>query len=318
MSFLTPLKAGLLGLLLFTAGHSASAQATSPAAPAGPALAQLLAYPATAPLDVKVIGTKREAGVVVDDITFAAAAGGAPIAAYLVRPEGVVKGAAGILFVHWFEPSSATSNRTQFLDEARELARRGTVSLLVATFWSDPARYKARRWQDDYQNSVNQAKDLRRALDVLLAQPGVDAQRIGCIGHDYGAMFSSLAVAADTRVKAFVSIAGTARFADWYTFGSASGRPAGEALTAFRAQLAPLDPINVLPQSKAAVFFQFGEADHYTPRADFVALYLAAAAPKRIATYPTDHPMLLPIIRHDRLAWISEQLGLPAAAVTAR
>ncbi|GAA4368296.1 hypothetical protein GCM10023185_40930 [Hymenobacter saemangeumensis] len=282
--------------------------------PAGKPLAALLPYQPTAPLAVRTLSTKSEGGVVVEDLTFASASGGEPVPAYLVRPEGSERAGAGVLFVHWYAPAAPSSNRSQFLAEARELARRGVVSLLVSTFWSDPARYQERRWQDDYQNTINQAIDLRRALDVLLAQPGVQAGRLACVGHDYGAMFGALAVAADTRVKAFVSIAGASRFADWYSFGSASGRPEGAELAAFQAQLAPLDPITVLPNSKAAVFFQVGEADRFTPRADFVGLYVAAAEPKRLATYSCGHEMSLPIIQHDRLAWLQEQLRLVPAA----
>ena len=301
----------VLALLYWLTGPQSGQAQTSPDAPS---LAQLLAYKTEAPLAIKLVGSQRENGVIVDDITFASVAGNEPVAAYVVRPEAPGQATAGVLFIHWYAPSEPTSNRTQFLEEARALARRGTTSLLVSTFWSTASRYRARRWQDDYQNTINQAKDLRRALDVLLAQPGVEAQRIACVGHDYGAMFGAMAVAADTRVKFFVSIAGTARFADWYTYGSATGRPEGPALTAFRTQLTPLDPITVLAQSRAPVFFQFGEADRYTPRADFLALYQAAAEPKRIATYPSGHPMLLPIIQHDRLAWLSEQLGLKEAS----
>ena len=55
---------------------------------------------------------------------------------YLVRPAGPVK--AAVLFVHWYEPGSADSNRTQFLSQALELAREGVVSLLPETMWSEP------------------------------------------------------------------------------------------------------------------------------------------------------------------------------------
>ncbi|SHJ60910.1 Alpha/beta hydrolase family protein [Hymenobacter daecheongensis DSM 21074] len=274
--------------------------------------AQLLAYNAAAPLGVTRLSRQREGGVVVEDIRFASVAGNPPIAAYVVRPDTSAGPLAGVLFVHWFEPSSPTSNRTQFLDEARALARRGTVAVLVSTFWSDTVRYRSRRWQDDYRNTIRQGQDLRRALDVLLAQPQVDAKRIGYVGHDYGAMFGALVAGADPRIKAGVFIAGTARFADWYLFGSASGRPTGAALPAFKSQLAPLDPIQALKHTKAALFFQFGELDGYTPRPDFLALYQAAPSPKRIATYPARHAMALPIIRYDRTDWLAEQLGLPA------
>lgn len=274
-------------------------------------LDQLLAYQG-APVEVKTIGTEWKTGVRIDDVTFASVAGGKPIEAYVVRPESGSGPFAGVVFVHWYAPKNPDSNRTQFLKEAEELARRGTVSLLVSTFWSDPARYKSRRWEDDYQNSLNQTKDLRRALDVLLAQPGVDPQRIGLVGHDYGAMFGALVAAADPRVKAFVSIAGASRWADWYLYGSGSGVPAGAALESYKTQLSRIDPVEVIGKSRAATFFQFGEKDGFTPRESFIALYMAGPETKRIATYPAEHAMSADIIRLDRSAWLAEQLGLPA------
>jgi dienelactone hydrolase len=281
---------------------------------AGPAAAQLdplLAYDSSRPLDVRVVGGETKGDVRVEDVTFSSVAGEAPIQAYLVRPASGAGPFAGVLFVHWFAPPDPTSNRTQFLSEAEALARRGAVSLLVSTFWSDEKRYMSRKWEADFQNSVNQAKDLRRALDVLLAQPGVDPQRIGYVGHDYGAMFGAVVAAVDTRAKAHVHIAGTARFSDWYLFGSSTGVPKGDALKAFKEQMGQIEPVNVIGKAKNAFFFQFGEADHYTPRKDFIDLYMAAPDPKRIATYPAKHEMREDVIRFDRTVWLCEQLGLP-------
>jgi thiol-disulfide isomerase/thioredoxin/dienelactone hydrolase len=283
---------------------TSSAAATSSAA----GLEQLLAYDAAAPLDLKVVGTERRDGVTVEDVTFGGV--GETVQAYVVRPEAGAGPFPAVLFVHWFEPPNPTSNRTQFIEEARALARRGTVSLLVSTFWSDPERYKARRWQTDFDNSVTQAKNLRRALDVLLRQPGVDPQRVGYVGHDYGAMFGALISGVETRPKAYALIAGTSRFADWYLFGSSTGVPKGDDLTRFREQLSQIDPVTALGRAKAAFFLQFGEDDKYTPRDNFLAFYNAAPAPKRIATYASGHAMTADIIRHDRTAWLAEQLGI--------
>lgn len=297
-----------LALLLLWSAGSALAQG---AAPQPAALDQLLAYDASRPLDLEVVGVEKKGDVRIEDVTFGSVADNPPIQAYVVRPETGSGPFAGVLFVHWFAPPDPTSNRTQFLSEAEALARRGTVSLLVSTFWSDPARYRKRTWESDYQNSINQAKDLRRALDVLLAQPGVDPQQIAYVGHDYGAMFGALVAAVDPRPKAHVHIAGTARFADWYLFGSSTGVPQGAALEGFRAQLGPIEPVNVIGQAKAPLFFQWGENDKYTPRKDFIDVYMAAPDGKRIATYPSDHDMGAEIIRHDRMVWLAEQLGLP-------
>lgn len=311
----TKLCLAALAALLVSA-NAASAQngtttptATTTAAPAE-SVTRLLAYDDARPADVRVVGTERTDGVVVEDVTFAAASGGAPVAAYVVRPAEGAGPFAGVLFVHWFAPPEPTSNRTQYLAEAKALARRGTVSLLPATFWSEAARYRARRWQDDYQNTLSQARDLRRALDVLVSRPGVDPGRIAYVGHDYGAMFGALVAGADPRPKAYVLIAGAARFPDWYLYGSATGRPEGEALENFRRQFAPLDPASALSGSKAAFFFQYGERDRFTPRENFVSLYMAAPSDKRIATYASDHDMAAPVILHDRTVWLAEQLGL--------
>jgi dienelactone hydrolase len=306
------LGAVLLGLSALSQG-SVWAQAPAPqVSEVVSSPEEVLTYKAAQTAEVKVVGTEHKAGtgVIVEDVTFPSAMGAQPTQAYIVKPDSGSGPWAGVLFVHWFAPPDPTSNRTQYLDEAKELARRGTVSILPSTFWSEEARYSARKWENDYQQSVDQAKDLRRALDVLLAQPGVDPKRIGVVGHDYGAMFSSVAMTADTRPKALVFIAGTARFPDWYLFGSASGVPKGKDLDDFRARFSAIDPITAVAKIKVPIFFQFGETDVYTPRDNFLELYKAAAGPKRIATYPSKHEMNAEIIRHDRTVWLAEQLGL--------
>ena len=55
-----------------------------------------------------------------EDISFRTLLGGRT-AAYRVLPPGTNR-TAGALFVHWYDSESMTSNRTQFLNEAVELA----------------------------------------------------------------------------------------------------------------------------------------------------------------------------------------------------
>ena len=301
--------AALLAATCCAPGAVRARAQTAPAAATAGTLPALLADDGRVPPDLRVVGTETREGVTVEDVTFKGP-GGAPVAAYVVRPAEGRGPFAAVLFVHWFSPPHANSNRTQFLEEARALARRGAVSLLVSTFWSDPARYRARRWQDDYRNTINQARDLRLALDVLLSRPGVDASRVAYVGHDYGAMFGALLSGADARPKAYALIAGAARFPDWYLYGSASGVPAGAELEGFRRQFAPLDPVNAVRRSKAAFFFQYGEDDRYTPRENFVELYLAAPAPKRLATYASDHALDAEAVRRDRAEWLAARLAL--------
>ena len=281
-------------------------------------LARLLAIERFPVQGVTVVGTRQDGDVVIEDVTFPSVSGGPPVEAYIIRPSTPRTQLAGVLFVHWFGPPAPTSNRTQFIDEATMLARRGTVSLLISTFWSDPNRYRARRWETDFDNSVAQAKDIRRALDVLVQQPGVDTARIAYVGHDYGAMFGMLVSAVDPRAKAYALIAPAPRFTDWYLFGSSTGVPAGPARAEFLSRFARIEPVNVVGRTKASVFFQFGEVDRYTPRKDFIELYLAGPSSKRMATYHSEHEMTDEIIRHDRVDWIAEQLRLPEAPIVRR
>ena len=56
--------------------------------------------------------------------------------AEMFRPE-VAESLAAILFVHWYEPESINSHRTQFEEEAKEMARAGAVCVSIETLWSD-------------------------------------------------------------------------------------------------------------------------------------------------------------------------------------
>jgi dienelactone hydrolase len=282
------------------------------AAAAAPDLDSLMAYDAAHLSDVKVAATQREGAVEVLDVEFDGAKGDERVQAYLVRPAGTAAPAsrAAILYVHWFGPPEPDSNRTQFLVEATAMAARGVVSLLVSTFWSDPARYERRTWQTDFDNTLRQARSLRRALDILIAQPGVDPQRVALVGHDYGAMHGAIVAAVDPRIRSFVFIAGAPRFPDWYSFGSATGVPKGADRGNWQRQFAAIDPVNVIGLSAASFFLQFGEKDFYTPRRAIVALYEATSEPKRLATYESEHEMRHAIIRHDRETWLVDQLSL--------
>ena len=103
--------------------------------------------------------------------------------------------------------------------------------------------------------------------------------RVAYVGHDFGAMYGALLSAVDHRAKAYVFIAGASDFNNWMLFGVDDSTPGladyqgenGNALapTRFVAQTAP-----------AAILFQFGSQDFYTPEADFLAFYDATSDPK--------------------------------------
>jgi dienelactone hydrolase len=295
------------------AGVSDACDGTTKGANAPPIVRPaLFAYDAKADLGVQVTGTKTTAGVVVQDVTFLARVDrpGDRTAAYIVAPANPAASMAAILWVHWLgEP--ATTNRTQFLDEATALAGRGVVSVLVDTMWAKPRWYRDRVLEADQQNYIGQAVALRRALDLLLAQPGADASRVAVVGHDYGAMHAALVAGVDPRPRAYVLIAATASMLDWAFFY-------GKQPVSREAYLAQHEAISLcdhLATAKGSAFlFQFAEQDQYVPLARAQALFAATAGRKAMTVYGgAGHEMTAPpAIRLDRTAWLLRELAIDA------
>ena len=280
----------------------ADAQAGAPRA-----LAKQFDYDRTLPLDVKETSRREQDGAVLRDITYATLTGGRNAATLIGPPKAAAAPAPGILFAHWYGPPAPTSNRTQFIPDAIALARLGVTSLLIDTPWSVPEYFKTRTRATDYARSVQQVRDLRRALDVLLAQPGLDRSRIAYVGHDFGAMYGTLAAAHDPRVTHFVFMAGTSSFSDWFLYGPP--KLEGAARDAFVAELAPLDPIAWLPALRVPLLLQFADADEHVPAPRRERLIAAAPTGADARVYQAGHELNDAATR-DRLAWLRGMLKL--------
>jgi dienelactone hydrolase len=230
-------------------------------------------------------------------------------AAYLIGPEGDGPFPA-ILYVHWYEPWAPTCNRRQFLDEALQLAQQGVVSLLVETMWSDQDWFIKRTQTDDEENSIRQVIELRQALDLLLAHPGVDPQRVAYVGHDFGAMYGVLLGKVDPRPACYVLMAGTPRFPEWYLYYP---ELVGEARDAYTKYMTRLDPItHVSSLSPAPLLFQFGRHDFHVPEERARDFFDAASEPKDLRWYDCGHG-LNELATSERLTWLIDQLVLNEA-----
>jgi len=291
-----------LGLVLALVSVSpGSALSQSPASNPKPSFA----YKKSAAFDVKEESRKEEGGVVIRDVNYAAhTRGRGRIRAYLVAPAG--KGPfAGVLFFHWLgEPNG---DRNEFLSEAVALAKRGTVSLLIQGHF--PWLVEPTDAEIDRQRVIDETIEVRRALDLLLAQPHVDRKRIGYVGHDYGAMYGAILSGVDKRVKTYVFIAGMGNFGDWSL--KYWSEPAKKGVETYRRGMDAVDPINYVSRAApASVLFQFSNADKYISRTTATSFYVAASRPKQIRWYDTDHAMDIDAVRHDRRAWLTRQLRL--------
>ena len=224
--------------------------------------------------------------------------------AYVVEPVDGGRG-PGLLFLHWFDTEAPDGNRTQFLDEASDLARRhGVVSVLPqGRFpWSEPPTDAAA----DVARIRAEVERHRAALDLLAGRDDIAAGRIGLVGHDFGAMHGVVLAAEDPRIAATVMIAATPRWGDWFLpFWPISGDRWD-----YLRDLAPLDPISRIGElSPRPVCLQFARSDYFIATMTAHELHRAAGEPRDLHEYDADHGVRDPQAAADRSAFLGRHLG---------
>jgi dienelactone hydrolase len=218
---------------------------------------------------------------------------------------------AGLVFLHW-----GFGDRTSFTAEASCYAAGGATSLLL-----DAPGFGARKGPRIPHEDPRVVRtyceellaDLRAAVDRLCAEPGVDAERIGFVGHSLGATIAGAFLAAEPRVRAAALLTGHPDLSRvWLARAGAEG---GRELEAF-------DGARAIGSSEAALLFQFAERDEFISR-ETAERYVAAADASRreVAWYASDHALESdPRALRDRARWLDArlQLAAPADAALAR
>ena len=127
---------------------------------------------------------------------------------------------------------------------------------------------------------------LRRAIDFLEQQSGIDTGKIGCGGGSMGGYYTLLLAGVDERVSFGVDELGAGHLGD-------TGSALGEfALDAGRKAiwLQAFDPLTFAARTKARVFMNFSADDYFFWLGDGIVNYEALAGEKRFAITPNfDH-----------------------------
>jgi hypothetical protein len=114
-----------------------------------------------------------------------------------------------------------------------------------------------------YAEGIGEQEDARAAIAWLMAQPGIDPDRLFLAGYSFGARVALGVAPTDSRVGGFVVVAPSVLRGDWPSLESARGPKiffCGE-----RDPVAPpevlLDRIKALPEPKRLVVVP--HADHF-------------------------------------------------------
>jgi len=149
--------------------------------------------------------------------------------AYLLRPAQLSKPAPGVVVFHSTVNHSILQPAGLGPDPEKafglQLAKRGFVTISPRNFlWPDnhhiAASEETSRFHRRHPRASGMAKmlfDSIVAVNLLVAQPNVDAQRIGAVGHSLGAKEVLYLAAFDERVQVTVSSEGGigTKFSNW-------------------------------------------------------------------------------------------------------
>jgi dienelactone hydrolase len=175
--------------------------------------------PRTPPVG-SVLEEDRPSGVIRQLVRYEAEAG-LPVEGYLLRPPPV-EGQKRPGFVVLHSTADHTIRQPAGLEGPADLhiglqlAQRGSVAFCPRCFlwqYAPPGKIAEsvdwlRKLHPDVKGMAKMLFDARRAVDLLAAQPDVDANRLGAIGHSLGAKEVLYLAAFDVRVRATVSSEG--------------------------------------------------------------------------------------------------------------
>jgi poly(3-hydroxybutyrate) depolymerase len=271
----------------------------------------LFDYDMDQPVSITDNFIEQEAGYSLHDIAYPSPKGG-DVTAYLLVPEGSGPFAA-ILLMH-----GSSGSRESLLPFAKDLVITGAV---VMTIDGPAARVKARNWltftPQDREEQIQLIVDLRRGVEILTQQKGVDSSRIGFIGYSYGAAMGGLLAGVEHRIQAYGLMVGdgglvTHFMEDGKPVGGFETLPAGMRETWLQA-MEPIDSIHYVGHaSPSALFFQNARYDSLVTEADALAYQASGSEPKRIEWYDSGHG--LPAEAYiDTVNWLAEQIGIDAS-----
>jgi predicted small lipoprotein YifL len=269
------------------------------------------AYDPQSPLDIQEVGSRREEGMTIIDLSYASPMGGI-VPSTLVVPDGAGP-FAGMLYMH-----GMPDTRQTWILAAVTYARMGAVVLLIDSPFArraDDPESTIIFGEQDRRDQIQLIVDLRRGIDLLLSRPDVDPKRLTYIGYSYGGLMGGLLAGVEHGLKAYVLQVAIGGLVTHLTGSMDRGRFQSMSEDLRRKWVAwmwPIEPIHYVGcASPAAILFQNGMLDVYSLPADALRYQEAASEPKTIRWYQVGHKLVYDAAAfRDQAEWLAQEIGI--------
>jgi hypothetical protein len=236
---------------------------------------------------------------------------GDPIDLYVIRPKGVSKPPA-ILYLYSYPAETDLFRSDAYCAGVTKdgFAAIGFVSALTGH------RYTNRPMKQWFVSELQEAlgssvHDVQMILNYLSTRDDLDMSRIGMFGVGSGATIAILAAAADRRIKTIDLIDPWGDWPDWMAESSLIPEPErpNYLKPEFLKKVAPLDPVEWLPQLKSQhVRLQQVFDDSVTPRVVQDLIKTAASRTAQIVAFDTTKQFSNSVSGDKILHWVKDQL----------
>lgn len=265
---------------------------------------QLFEYDRGASLDIQEVSSRIEDSLSVSEVTYASPKGGR-VPATLVVPRGTGPFAGLVM------------QRSMELEFGMRYAHYGAVVIYV-----DPPSFRPQAagprdiltfTDQDRAEQIQLIVDLRRTIDLLMARPDVDPERIAYLGVSYGGAMGGLLAGIDHRLQACVLIVGDGGWVTHETNSENLTMPVNEFFKDYRAWIDamwPIEPIHYVSHiSPTPLLFQNAVRDQYTNVGDAIRYQDTAGEPKHVIWYDSQHWPLPDEAITDGARWLQQFIG---------
>ncbi|MCU0447357.1 MAG: hypothetical protein MUE85_20870 [Microscillaceae bacterium] len=261
-------------------------------------------YVQSADFQFKIDSSTYQKSVKIDWISFVSPAG-VRVKGFCVQLSASNPTSAVLLFQH-----EGRQSKEQFLSEAMLWAQSGGVA-----------------WAIDAPNLCEAPHDFNRSEVAYVYREGIKhwllliewlknqgkAQKIGFVGHSFGANLGAILAAQTTDIQAFVLVACPNDLPEFYQQMNEAGiqkikeQTAKERLDIWLSLLIPLEAQHYLPRARMPIFFQFAEDDEYISPQSALQLFKIAPQPKEMKYYWGGHALNREA-EQDRWNWLMDKL----------